>query len=166
MRERFGTHNLGRPHFAALMVEKGLVKYRQQAFDRYFARGRDCYVDRTGADLAMAVRAIKNSGGIPVQAHPLSIYVGWGKLEETIKGIRDKGVMGLEAWHPGIKVGEAKRLEELAHNLGMIATAGSDFHGEKVRADRKIGHTAGNKKIDDRFWEEELKPILGAAKTK
>ena len=42
----------------------------------------------------------------------------------------------------------------------LLPTGGSDFHGEKVRADRKIGYTAGKSKIEDKFWYEELKPAL------
>ncbi len=157
---RFGKENIGRPHFAQFLVEKGIVKQRQAAFDKYFAKGRPCYIEREGADLEEAVEAIKNSGGLPVQAHPLSIYVSWGKIEEVMKGIHEKGVVGLEAYHPGIRYGEAERLEELAHKLNMFATAGSDFHGEKVRSDRHIGYSAGKKKIEDRFWFDELLPAL------
>jgi len=157
---RFHTNSPGRPHFAQLMVEKGIVKYRQQAFDKYLAKGRPYYVERAGADLAMAANAIKTSGGVPVQAHPLSLYVSWGKMDATMAAIRQKGVEGLEAYHPGVRVAEAERLEKLARSLGMYVTAGSDFHGEKVRADRHIGFTAGGKKIDDRFWTEELAPHL------
>ncbi|MCR5763936.1 MAG: PHP domain-containing protein [Treponema sp.] len=160
LQQRFNANTLGRPHFAQLLVEKGIVKVRQQAFDQFFAKGRPCFVDREGASLTDAVKAIKSSGGIPVQAHPLSMYVSWGKLEDKIIEIQQSGVQGLEAWHPGARVAEAERLEEMAHKLGMIATAGSDFHGVKVRADRHIGETSGAKKIDDRFWEEELKPAL------
>ena len=158
--EQFQTPNLGRPHFAQFMVQKGIIKQRQQAFDLYFAKGRPCYVDRAGADLEKAVKAIKNSGGIPVQAHPLSMYVSWGKMDNTMIEIQSKGVMGLEAWHPGVRIAEAERLEELGNKLGMVVTGGSDFHGEKVRADRHIGFTAGKKKIEDRLWEENLKPAL------
>lgn len=160
VKERFKTDNLGRPHFAQIMVEKGIVKQRQLAFDKYFAKGRPCYVNRGGANLREAVEAIKASGGAPVQAHPLSMYVSWGKIEETMKGIVEKGVMGLEAWHPGVRVAEAERLEKLGHDLGLIVTAGSDFHGERVRADRHIGYTAGKKKIDNRYWTNELLPLL------
>ena len=160
LKERFNTKNIGRPHFAALMVEKKLIKNRQLAFNNYFAKGRPCYVERKCAPLSEAVLAIEESGGIPVQAHPLSIYVSWGKMEETMKTIINAGVKGLEAWHPGVRVSEAERLEELSHKLGVIATAGSDFHGEKVRSDRHIGHTAGDKKISDKYWVEELKPAL------
>ena len=158
--EKAGTKTIGRPHFASVMIEKGFIRQRQQAFDQYFAKGRPCYVERTGLDLEDAVKAIKTSGGIPVQAHPLSMYVSWGKMEDTMIDIQMHGVEGLEAWHPGTRVSEAYRLEELARKLGMTATAGSDFHGEKVRADRKIGYTAGKSKIEDKFWYEELKPAL------
>lgn len=160
LQERFQTENIGRPHFAQFMVEKGFVRQRQAAFDKYFASGRPCYVDREGADLEEAVEAIKTSGGVPVQAHPLSMYVSWGKMEETMVQIKEKGVMGLEAWHPGIRISEAERLAELAKKLGMIITGGSDFHGEKVRADRRLGFTAGKLKIDDRLWSGELEPLL------
>lgn len=158
--EHFHTENLGRPHFAELMVQKGYIKQRQQAFDLYFAKDRKCYVDRKGAPLEESVKAIKKSGGIPVQAHPMSMYVSWGKMENTMIEIQSAGVQGLEAYHPGVRLSEALRLEELARKLDMIVTAGSDFHGEKVRADRKIGYSAGKKKIEDRFFFEELKPKL------
>ncbi len=156
----FHTENLGRPHFAELMVKKGYIKQRQQAFDLYFAKDRKCYVDRKGANLEESVKAIKKSGGVPVQAHPMSMYVSWGKMENTMIEIQKTGVQGLEAYHPGVRLSEAVRLEELAKKLDMIVTAGSDFHGEKVRADRKIGYSAGKKKIEDRFFFEELKPKL------
>jgi predicted metal-dependent phosphoesterase TrpH len=160
VQKRFDIPNIGRPHFAALLEEKGIVRRRQQAFDRYFAKGRPCYVDRTGADLDAAIKAIVTSGGLPVLAHPLSLYVSWGRMEETLTNIRDHGVKGLEAWHPGARVAEAERFEQLAHKLGMCVTAGSDYHGEAVRADRHIGYTCGKKPIVDRYYFEELKPLL------
>ena len=43
----------------------------------------------------------------------------------------------------------------------MFVTAGSDFHGKGVRADRHLGKTSGDRKIEDRFWFEELAPHLG-----
>ncbi|MBQ7165656.1 MAG: PHP domain-containing protein [Treponema sp.] len=160
LRAAFDTKELGRPHFAAMLVQKGYVKTRQLAFDKYFAKGRPCFVDKAGAELSVAVAAIKDSGGIPVQAHPLSMFISWGKIPEKIDEVKAAGVMGLEAWHPGARVSEAERLEELAHGLGMIATGGSDFHGEKVRADRKLGFSSGGLKIKDFFFYEELLPLV------
>lgn len=151
---------IGRPHFAAELQKKGIVKTRQQAFDQYLAKGRPMYVERTGANLDESIVAIKESGGVPVIAHPMSLYLSWGKLPDQLINFYERGVLGMEAFHPGARVTECLRLEELAKKIGFFVTAGSDFHGEKIRADRKLGHTCGNKKIEERFWLEELKPYL------
>lgn len=156
LKEMFPVPTLGRPHVAAYLVNKKIVKKRQLAFDKYLGKGRPYYVDRSAANLYDAIYAIKDSGGVPILAHPLSLYVSWGKMEETLRDLKEAGIEGLEAWHPGTRVGEALRLEEMAKKLGFFVTAGSDFHGPNVRADRKLGHTTGNRKIDDRFYTEEL----------
>lgn len=160
MEELFAGQTVGRPHFADFLVLKKIVKTRQEAFDKYFARGRPWYIPRKGAGLQEAVEAILDASGVPVIAHPLSLYISWGKLENTLRGIYDSGVQGLEAWHPGVRVVDAERLEAIARKIGFFVTAGSDFHGEKVRAERRLGHTSGGKAIEDRFWTEELRPHL------
>ena len=150
---------LGRPHFAAELVKKKVVKTRQQAFDRYLAKGRPWYVARVGSNLDEAIIAIKESGGVPVIAHPMSLYLSWGKLPDALQNFYERGVMGLEAFHPGARVTECLRLEELAQKIGFFVTAGSDFHGEKIRADRKLGHTCGGRKIEDDVWDK-IKDII------
>jgi len=150
---------LGRPHFAAELVKKKVVKTRQQAFDRYLAKGRPWYVARVGSNLDEAIIAIKESGGVPVIAHPMSLYLSWGKLPDALQNFYERGVLGLEAFHPGARVTECLRLEELAQKIGFFVTAGSDFHGEKIRADRKLGHTCGGRKIEDDVWDS-IKDII------
>ena len=154
MKSDFPDTVLGRPHFAAELVKKKVVKTRQQAFDRYLAKGRPWYVARVGSNLDEAIVAIKESGGVPVIAHPMSLYLSWGKLPDALQNFYDRGVMGLEAFHPGARVTECLRLEELAHKIGYFVTAGSDFHGEKIRGDRKLGYTCGGRKIEEDVWEK------------
>lgn len=151
---------IGRPHFAAELVKYKVVKTRQQAFDQYLARGRKWYVPRVCTNLDEAIVAIRESGGVPVIAHPMSLYLSWGRLPDFLTDCYEKGVIGIEAFHPGARVTECLRLEELGRKIGFIITAGSDFHGEKIRADRKLGHTAGSKKIDDKYYFEELLKVL------
>ena len=151
---------IGRPHFAAELVKHKVVKTRQQAFDQYLARGRKWYVPRVCTNLDEAIVAIRESGGVPVVAHPMSLYLSWGRLPDFLKDCYEKGVAGIEAFHPGARVTECLRLEELGRKIGFIITAGSDFHGEKIRADRKLGHTCGGKKIDDKYYFDELLKVL------
>jgi predicted metal-dependent phosphoesterase TrpH len=143
-----GGHSVGRPHFAALLVNKGIVKNREQAFSRYLGTGKPFYAPKAGLEFEQAAVIIRESGGIPVLAHPMSLYVAWGRLPDMVKDLRDKGLMGIEAWHPTAKVRSCRRLEELGQSLGLYITAGSDFHGE-ARPDRKLGITSGGRKIED-----------------
>ncbi len=143
---------VGRPHFASLLVERKVTKNRQQAFDRYLGKGRPFYAPKTALELDRAIELIKGSGGVAVLAHPLSLYVAWGRLPALLADFKEKGLDGLEAWHPTAKVRACERLETLGRSLGLIVTGGSDFHGE-ARPDRKLGITAGGRKIDDRYLE-------------
>ena len=158
--EKYGTQNLGRPHIADFLVEKKVVKTKQKAFDLYLANGRPFFEKKGGCNLDEAIVAIKDSGGVPVLAHPLSLYVSWGKIEGVLVDLRERGVEGLEAWHPSTRLGEAQRLEKMALDLGFFVTAGSDFHGEQVRKGRKLGHTTKDLVIDDKFFFEQLLPHL------
>jgi predicted metal-dependent phosphoesterase TrpH len=153
-----GGHSVGRPHFAALLVNRKIVKNREQAFRRYLGRGKPLYVPKTGLEFDKVVPLIKESGGIAVLAHPMSLFVAWGRLPELIKNLKERGLDGIEAWHPTAKIRSCKRLEELGTSLGLYITAGSDFHGE-ARPDRRLGLTAGNKKIEDSVLEA-IPPLL------
>jgi predicted metal-dependent phosphoesterase TrpH len=144
---------IGRPHFAMFLVNRKIVKTREQAFDKYLGKNRPFFVPKQGLDLEKSIQIIKESGGIPILAHPMSLYVSWGKLPDLLKSFQEKGIEGIEAWHPAIKVSACKRLEMLGRSLGLHITAGSDFHGE-LRLDRKLGITAGKTKIDESFLEE------------
>lgn len=160
IQNHFPNTEIGRPHLAKMLVLKKIVKNNQQAFDKYLGQGRPFFVQRVGANLDEAIIAIRESGGLPVLAHPMSLYISWGKLPDVLQDYFERGIAGLEAYHPGAKMGDCIRLEELGKKIGYFITAVSDFHGEKIRADRKLGHTVGNKKIDDRFYFEELLPAL------
>lgn len=150
---------VGRPHFAKFLVETKVVKNVQQAFDRYLAKDRPFFIDRNSIPLVEGISAIRSSGGIPILAHPLSLYVSWGNLPGILEDFKNQGLAGIEAWHPGARVSSCERLEKCARSLGLCVTAGSDFHGA-ARPDRKIGFTAGKQPIEDRFFFEELEPLF------
>jgi predicted metal-dependent phosphoesterase TrpH len=157
-----GGDSVGRPHFAALLVSRGVVKSREQAFARYLGRGRSLFVPKAALEFRRAAALIKESGGIAVLAHPMSLYVAWGRLPDFIQELRDQGLDGLEAWHPTAKPRSCKRLENLGKSLGLFVTEGSDFHGT-VRPDRKLGLSAADRKIDDAVLAAI--PVLNAQAT-
>jgi hypothetical protein len=110
------------------------------------------YVPKEGLFFEEAVTLIRESGGIPVLAHPISLYVAWGRLPDLIKTLKEMGLMGLEAWHPTAKRSPCQRLEALGKSLGLYITEGSDFHGS-LRPDRRLGFSGKGRKISDAVLE-------------
>ena len=156
-----GGKVIGRPHFAKYLVQEHKAGSIQDAFQKYLAKGRPFYIEKECLTLAESIDAIKAAHGVPVLAHPMSLYLSWGKLPETIAQFKERGIMGLEAWHSGARYGECVRLQALAESLGLIVTAGSDFHGAN-RKDVHLGKTSGNLPIEDCFYTENLLPVLAA----
>jgi len=152
---------IGRPHFAKYLVQEKKAKSIQDAFLKYLAKGRPFYIEKECLPLTEAIEAIKAARGVPVLAHPMSLYLSWGKLPETIAQFKEQGLVGLEAWHSGARYGECIRLQALAEELNLIVTAGSDFHGAN-RKDVHLGKTANNLPIGNRFFTDNLLPALAS----
>ena len=141
-----GGHSVGRPHFATLLVQKKIVRNQEQAFARYLGMGKPLYVPKTGLAFEEAAALVRESGGIPVLAHPMSLFVAWGRLPDLVKVLKDRGLMGLEAWHPTTKPKYCRRLEELGKTLDLYITEGSDFHGN-AWPNRKLGCSNKDREI-------------------
>ncbi|MDR1930415.1 MAG: PHP domain-containing protein [Treponema sp.] len=162
IRSLAGGNIVGRPHFGRFLINRKLVKNQEQAFKRYLSRGRPFYVPREGLAFDRAAALIHEAGGIAVLAHPMSLYAAWGRLPALIGSLKERGLDGLEAWHPTAKLNDCKRLEELGLSLGLRITAGSDFHGS-ARPDRKLGYTAGGRMIDDAVLDA-IPELCGASR--
>lgn len=157
LRDIAGMSMIGRPHIADLLVRKRIARTKQDAFDRYLAKGRPFYVQKACVDLSEAIAAIHGSGGFAVVAHPMSLFVSWSKLRVLAERWKELGVDGLEAWHPTARVVECERLEKLGREFGLRVSAGSDFHGAP-RPDRRLGYTAGGRAIDESYLDAIARP--------
>jgi len=153
----FRNGMVGRPHFGAFLISRKIVKDQEQAFRQWLGKGRPFYVPREGLEFTKAARLIHQAGGKAVLAHPMSLYVSWGRLPSLMASLKEMGLDGLEAWHPTATVAACKRLEGLGQNLGLWVTAGSDYHGS-ARPERKLGYTAGDRIIKDDFLDFTEKP--------
>jgi len=147
-----GRLSIGRPHFANFLVKKKIVRNRDQAFARYLKPGKPLYVPKAGLPFGQAAAIIRESGGIPVLAHPMSLYVAWGCLPGLVKALKSQGLMGIEAWHPIAKAKDCRRLEEMGRSLGLYITEGSDFHGT-TRLGRSLGVSNKSRTISDAVIE-------------
>jgi 3',5'-nucleoside bisphosphate phosphatase len=115
---------VGRLHLARIMVEDGIVRSVQEAFDRYIGNGKPCGVRHERLDFTRAIEIIRKSGGVPVIAHPATM----GK-DEYFPDYVKAGLRGMEAFHIKHKADTNNKYLKLAEKYGLIVTGGSDCHG-------------------------------------
>jgi hypothetical protein len=123
----------GRPHIANYLVGKGIVKDKQEAFDKYLVK---CDVAKYPLSLAEASQLIRNAGGILIHAHPgdpkgTSLASMTHDLEKQTKVIEKymlQYVDGIECWHTEHDNRTTAHYIEFAKKHDMIMTGGSDCH--------------------------------------
>ncbi|MDQ6420843.1 PHP domain-containing protein [Paenibacillus sp. LHD-117] len=118
--------SIGRPHIAEALIRQGVVTTMAEAFDKYLASGAAAYVELPRVHPAEAIGWIKDAGGVSVIAHP-GLYGKDGLVEELIRS----GADGIEVYHPDHGFAEEERYNEIARRHGIVATGGSDYHGER-----------------------------------
>lgn len=124
-----GDAVVGRPHIAAVLVKKGLIRSSEEVFNRYLGSGKPAYVDRRRLGDYKAVEIIRQAGGLPVLAHPK--YIRTENLGALISSLADAGLAGLEVYYPDQGSKLISFLEEMSEKLNLLCTGGSDFHGIK-----------------------------------
>jgi len=117
---------LGRPRVARAMIAKGYVTSIEEAFQRYLSRGRPGYVPREGLGPVEAIRAIRAAGGVASLAH----FSEAPQQGAVIKELQDAGLAGIEVYYRTFDAQTVAAMEAFAAARGLIATGGSDYHGD------------------------------------
>ena len=128
---------LGRPHIADYLVKKGIVKTRQEAFDKYLVK---CDVPKFPLLLKEASELIRDAGGKLVLAHPsdphgISLLTLTKELAEQTKIIEEKMlplIDGVECWHTSHTKESTNHYVAFAKKKGLMMTGGSDCHQKPI----------------------------------
>lgn len=135
VRELAGDGSIGRPHIAQAMLEKNYIASFKEAFDKYLGLGKPAYVERNKITPAEAVALITKAGGLPVLAHPLTI----DEPEAMIAALKKAGLAGMEVHYNDYDHAKRDYLAGLAKKYDLIATGGSDYHGNDDSAETMLG---------------------------
>jgi predicted metal-dependent phosphoesterase TrpH len=135
VRQVAGNSTIGRPHIAQVMLDNGYIKSFREAFDKYIGLGGPAYVERHKITPPEAVSLIKETNGIPVLAHPLTIE----QPEKMITELKAAGLAGIEVYYNGYTNNERNSLVLLANKNNLITTGGSDYHGLDDSTETNLG---------------------------
>ena len=127
----------GRPHIANYLIEKGMVRDKQEAFDKYLVK---CDVPKYPLSLAEASRLVRNAGGKLVHAHPsdpngTSLATITPDLEKQVKIIEEymlDYIDGVECWHSRHDAKTTAHYIDFAKKHNLLMTGGSDCHQKPI----------------------------------
>ena len=122
---------IGRTHFARCLVEQGHVKDVKTVFKKYLVPGKPGYVPHEWASLADAVRWIVGSGGIAILAHPGRYDIGPNAMKRLLGEFKTLGGLGVEVVTSNHSAEHIERFSRLAIEFELLASRGSDFHGDE-----------------------------------
>jgi len=124
-KETRGIHGFYKQHIMEVLIKKG---YASNIYGEFY-----CKMFKNSGPLEMriaypshidATRALRESGAIPILAHP-TVYDNLDALKELVSS----GLMGIEASYPSVTTKQSERIKELAMEHSLFLSAGSDYHG-------------------------------------
>lgn len=147
---------LGRPHFARVLVAKGVVGSTQDAFDQFLGRGAPAYVDKKRLPPAEALGLIHEAGGLAVLAHPGLVDKDHpGRLPALLEQLLSLGLDGIEAYYTRHTPEQVSQYLRIARERGLLITGGSDFH-RSGEGGPEMGTGFGSLSVPDRCFEDLL----------
>ncbi|MCR5176709.1 MAG: PHP domain-containing protein [Anaerovibrio sp.] len=137
--------SISRSHIAQAMVKKGYFSSVRACFEEILEKGRPAYVSHFRLEPGEIIDLIKQSGGIPVLAHPKLI-----RDDVLVEQLLKQGIEGVEAFYPKHDSEDTARYLEMANRYNLMVTGGSDFHGIPGRSPLSLGDFV----IDDSYAAE------------
>ncbi len=136
---------IGRPHIAQALLDNGVVGNISQAFNEYLGRDGPAYVPKYVLDLVDIFDVIHGAGGRASLAHPNH----WSVDRKVMEKLKRRGLDAIEVWHIDHSEEDTRIYTEMANELGLLLTGGSDCHGTR----KKHGIVIGTLDIPDEIIE-------------
>lgn len=122
--------NVGRPELAKLLMDDGYVSSIDEAFTKYLNPALEaCRNEKVGYTKEECIEMIREAGGIPVLAHPVSLKMDKDELIKEIEYLKDNGLGGIEVVHIYHDEEYRDMLREIALSHDLFVTGGTDYHG-------------------------------------
>jgi len=117
---------LGRPHIASVLVNKGVVANKDEAFLRFLGDRAPAFQSKPHIPAKNVIALVHQSGGIVVLAHP-----GHSLPDVVFSQLVAAGLDGIEIYHPSHQPPQIEFYTQLAVQNKLVMSGGSDSHGDE-----------------------------------
>jgi hypothetical protein len=144
---------VGRPHFAQLLLERGIVTSIEEAFRVWLGNHGKVYVPKVKLGPAEAIELLRGEGATTVLAHPYMLRAGGQRLIELLLELKAMGLEGLEAYYTEHSPTQTREYLEIAEKHGFVVAGGSDFHGG-IKPDIGLGTGRGKLHVPREVYDQ------------
>ncbi len=151
--EEAGSGTVGRPHFASVMQKRGYVADISTAFRDYLGVGAPAYVPRRLLTAREAIASARQSGAVPVLAHPHTLGLDTAsEYEAAYRRLARYGLVGVECYYGEYDPATRLDMERSVRSFGLLPSGGSDFHG-RYKPGLQVGKGRGDLVVPDRVLD-------------
>lgn len=134
---------ISKAHFAEIMLRKGYVNCKSDAFKNYLGKNGVAFVEKRDYKPVDAVRILVRNGAFVSLAHPKLITENTDEVEKLIVELVKHGLRGIEVNYYSFSKSDKEFYKKIAEKYNLIITGGSDFHGGN-RVNVSLGETGLN----------------------
>ncbi len=153
--------SVGRPHIAAVLVNKGYAATLKEIFATLLGDNGPMYVPRSMPTPEEGLALLQAEGATTAMAHPMLLKSPHTWLKAFVGRLAALGLDALEAYHSDQDDAATRRCLALADQHSLALCGGSDYHGASKPAIR-LGRGRGNIRVP----YEILEKLLARRKTK
>jgi len=135
------------PSLAVYLEEKNRSFAPYMFYRDFFMEGRPAFVPKRTIDIFEVMALAPETGGVPVLSHP-GAYFQQTTRDDLVK-LKEAGLRGVEVFTTYHEPEQTAYYKSLAEELGLVPTAGSDFHG-RIKPHIRFGAVR-----DGRYWMVE-----------
>lgn len=136
---------VGRPYIARLLVSYSYVNSVSEAF-KYILNPLKKKIANPKFDISAyeCIKYIKQAGGISSIAHPITLKKDIKSTTRYIEKLQKYGLDAIEVFHSSHLQEDRTNFLNIAKNLGLLVSGGSDFHGINTKPDIQIWRGKNN----------------------
>ena len=161
--------NIGKPHVARAVIEnkqneKRLIEVFENIpsvsdyINAYMVTGKVANVPKEKLEFEEGITYINKLGGVPVIAHPGYDLPRSDVNLELLRNFKRKGLKGIEAIYFVENESRTKECiayyQKIAHDLDLVVTGGSDYHGEFEKIGMNLGLIGTGFEIENQFLND------------
>lgn len=132
------TNSVGKPHFYKL-----LCKYGNFNREEYYKNMDNLHSEDLRLDALRVLKFVNMGRGNVSLAHPVEIMqeynLSYKQIDVIVGYLASFGLKGLETHHSKQTKEDIEQFSKIASKYNLFETFGSDFHGENIKPDVRLG---------------------------